>query len=175
MAARSEILDPAALVAFPSAMTNATAQLEPFLVMQDLVQLHVGYEQTDAGFFVMEVQVPPGGGPPPLHTHPAHEFFWTLEGELTYFRDDGDGTIGEITGGPGTAAFIPGGVAHTYRNLSDAPGRYLAVLSPPVQMQDFLVAAGVAPGGELRSPEEVLAIGERFGLVILDVVPEPRG
>ena len=152
-------------------MTNATTSLsEPFLVMQDLVRLHVPYQHTDGGLFVMEVTVAPGGGPPPLHTHPAHEFFWTLEGQLTYFREDGD-QITEITGGPGTSAFIPGGVPHTYRNLSDAPGRYLAVLSPPAQMQDFLVEAGVAPGDELRSPEEVLAIGERYGLVILDTVP----
>jgi quercetin dioxygenase-like cupin family protein len=171
-------LDPAAGAGLPVAMITATTQSAspaPFLVMQDLVQLHVGYQQTGAGFFVMEVHVPPGGGPPPLHTHPAHEFFWTLEGELTYFRDDGADGIAEITGGPGTSAFIPGGVAHTYRNLSDAPGRYLAVLSPPEQMQDFLVAAGVAPGDALRSPEEVLAIGRRFGLVILDVVPGLHG
>jgi quercetin dioxygenase-like cupin family protein len=148
---------------------------EAFLVMQDLVRLHTTYEQTAGGFFVMEVEVAPGGGPPPLHTHPAHEFFFTLSGTLTYFRDDGPAGLTEITGGRGTSAFIPGGVAHTYRNFSDAPASYLAVLSPPEQMQDFLVEAGVKPGEELRSPEEVLAIGERFGLVILDQVPEPRG
>jgi quercetin dioxygenase-like cupin family protein len=146
----------------------------PFLVMQDLVTLHARYEQTGGAFSVMEVDVAPGGGPPPLHTHPAAEFFFTLEGELTYFRDDGEAGLTEITGGPGTAAYIPGGVAHTYRNFSQAPGRYLAVLSPPEQMQDFLVEAGVAPGDPPRSPEDVLAIGERFGLVILDHVPEPR-
>jgi quercetin dioxygenase-like cupin family protein len=148
---------------------------DPFLVMQDLVRVHVPYQRTDAGFFVMEVDVAPGGGPPPLHTHPAHEFFWTLEGELTYFLDEGTGEITEITGGPGTSAFIPGGSPHTYRNFPLAPARYLAVLSPPELMQDFLVEAGVAPGGAPRRPEEVLAIGERFGLVILDVVPEPAG
>jgi mannose-6-phosphate isomerase-like protein (cupin superfamily) len=148
---------------------------EPFLVMADEVRLHAGYEQTGSGFFVMEVTVAPGGGPPPLHTHPAHEFFWTLEGELTYFREEAGGTLTEITGGPGTSAFIPGGVPHTYRNFSGAPGRYLGVLSPPEAMQDFLVAAGVRPGEELRSPEEVLAIGERYGIVLLDHVPGPRG
>jgi quercetin dioxygenase-like cupin family protein len=154
-----------------------TAQIalpQPFLVMQDVVRLHARSEQTDGGFFVMEVQVPPGGGPPPMHTHPAHEFFWTLAGELTYFRQDGD-ALTEITGGPGTSAFIPGGVAHTYRNFSDAPASYLGVLSPPQDMQDFLVAAGVAFGDALRTPEAVLAIGARFGLVTLDHVPEPRG
>jgi mannose-6-phosphate isomerase-like protein (cupin superfamily) len=159
-------------------MSNSTTispAPEPFLVMQDLVLLHARYEETGGGFFLMEVHVAPGGGPPPLHTHPAHEFFWTLSGELTYFRDDGPAGLTEITGGPGTSAFIPGGVAHTYRNFSDAPASYLGVLSPPEAMQDFLVQAGVRPGGDLRSAEEVLAIGERFGLVTLDIVPEPRG
>src|SRR3954463_4875572 len=159
-------------------MTTTTPPIqarERFLVMQDRVPLHATAEQTGGGFFLMEVEVAPGGGPPPLHKHPAHEFFWTLEGELTYFRDDGADGLTEITGGPGTSAFIPGGVAHTYRNFSDAPGRYLGVLSPPEQMQDFLIEAGVAAGDPLRTPEQVLAIGERFGLVTLDVVPEPRG
>ena len=156
-------------------ITTPIAPSEPFLVMQDLVTLHAPYQQTDGAFFAMEVLVAPGGGPPPLHTHPAAEFFFTLEGRLTYFRDDGADGLTEITGGRGTTAYIPGGVAHTYRNFSDTPGRYLAVLTPPEAMQDFLVEAGVEPGGELRSPEEVLAIGAQYGLVILDHVPEPRG
>jgi quercetin dioxygenase-like cupin family protein len=155
--------------------TTHTTLPQSFYVMQDLVTLHVRHEQTGNGFFAMEVEVAPGGGPPPLHTHPAAELFWTLEGELTYFRDDAEDGLTEITGGPGTSAFIPGGVPHTYRNFSDAPARYLAVLSPPEGMQEFLLEAGVAPGEQHRSPEEVLASGERFGLVTLPIVPEPRG
>jgi mannose-6-phosphate isomerase-like protein (cupin superfamily) len=157
----------------PMITQTAVSTPQSFYVMQDLVTLHARYEQTGGGFFAMEVEVAPGGGPPPLHTHDAHEFFWTLEGELTYFREDSDG-ISEISGGPGTSAFIPGGVPHTYRNFSDRPGRYLGILTPPEEMQDFLLEAGIAPGEEFRSPEEVLAIGESFGLVTLDIVPEPR-
>jgi hypothetical protein len=71
-------------------MHTTTTPDAPFLVMQDLVRIHVPHEQTGGAFFVMEVTVPPSGGPPPLHTHDAHELFWTLEGELTYFRQDGD-------------------------------------------------------------------------------------
>jgi mannose-6-phosphate isomerase-like protein (cupin superfamily) len=150
-------------------MDTNTAIPAPFLVMQDLVQLHVPYELAAGDFFVMQVTVAPGGGPPPLHTHAAQEFFWTLSGRLSYFREDPDG-LTEITGGPGTCALIPGGVPHMYRNFTDEPASYLAVLSPAEQMQEFLIEAG----RELRSPEEVLAIGERYGLVILDDVPEPR-
>src|SRR5918999_3308709 len=149
MASSREILDWPAPTRSPVPMTTATLTTDRFYVMQDLVTLHVRHEQTGGGFFAIEVEVAPGGGPPPLHTHPAAELFWTLEGELNYFRQDGD-EVTEITGGPGTSAFIPGGVPHTYRNLSGAPGRYLAVLSPPEDMQAFLVEAGVAPGDELR-------------------------
>lgn len=156
-------------------LDTISAAPQPFYVMQDVVRFHVRHEQTAGAFAAMEVEVAPGGGPPPLHAHDAAEFFWTLEGRLTYFRDDGDAGLTEITGGPGTSAFIPGGVPHTYRNFSDAPGRYLAILSPPQAMQAFLHEAGVEPGGELLDPAQVLAIGERFGLALLDVVPEPRG
>src|SRR3954462_6254848 len=120
--------------------------MDAFKVMQDLVQIHV---PADDAAFVIEVTVAPGGGPPPLHTHPASEFFYTLEGTLTYFREDE-----VISGGPGTTAFIPGGVPHTYRNLTDEPARYVALLSPGRQMEEFLLEAA----GQGRSPDEVLAI-----------------
>jgi quercetin dioxygenase-like cupin family protein len=136
--------------------------MKPFYVMQDLVRIHVAAEDTDDAAFVIEVDVAPGGGPPPLHTHPASEFFYTLEGTLTYFREDD-----VITGGPGTSAFIPGGVPHTYRNLTDEPARYIALLTPGRAMQEFLVEAGK----EQRTPDEVLAIGERYEMRTLDVVP----
>ena len=155
--------------------TTHTQVPEPFVVIRDLVALHAGYQQTDGAFFVMEVTVEPGGGPPPIHTHEATEFFYTLEGELTYFRDDGGDELTIVTGGPGTSALIPGRAGHTYRNFSDRPARYLGVLSPPHDMQDFLVAAGVPVGGELRSPEEVIEMSTRFGLEWTDRVPGPRG
>ena len=76
--------------------------------------------------------------------------------------------------GASRARTVAGHDHSPYRNHSDRPPRYLAVLSPPQLMQDFLVEAGVAPGEPLRSTEEVHAIGERCGLVILDVMPEPQ-
>ncbi len=175
MGASSDVSDPPAGRRFDVRMQTITRTSTPaeFLVMQDLVRLHLPYQQSGGDFFVMEVEVAPDGGVPPLHTHPAAEFFYTLEGELTYFRLDGDELV-EFSGGPGTNAYIPGGVPHTYRNFSGAPARYLATLSPPEEMQDFLVEAGVRAGDPARTPEEVLEIGARFGLVTFDVVPEPR-
>lgn len=148
--------------------TSALETSRRFTVMHDLVQLHTTAEEADGAFFVMEVDVAPGGGPPPLHTHEAAEFFWTLRGELSYFRQEAGGEVTEITGGPGTWAFVPGGVPHTYRNFSGEPGAYLAVLSPPQGMQDFLVEAGTLPA----DPVAVMALGQRYGMEILEVVPE---
>lgn len=154
--------------------TTHIAAPQPFYVMQDLVTLHARYEQTGGGFFAMEVDVAPGDGPPPLHTHPAPEFFWTLEGELTYFRDDDTDGLTEITGGPGTNAFIPGGVAHVSQFLRQArplPGR-----AQPTGGDAGLPGRGRdCAGRRVPEPKEVLAIGQRFGLVTLDIVPEPQG
>jgi mannose-6-phosphate isomerase-like protein (cupin superfamily) len=156
-------------------MTSPTPTIDPvaFLVMEDAVTIHTRSSQTGGAFLAIEVTVAPGGGPPPLHTHEAHELFWTLSGELTYFREDADGLV-KISGGPGTSAFIPGGVPHTYRNFSGAPARCLAILSPGEAMEEFLLEAGVAPSDPRRTPEDVLAIGERHGLLTLPVVPGPR-
>jgi quercetin dioxygenase-like cupin family protein len=159
-------------------MTTATAtRIDSTVskVMQDLVRVHLGHEDTDGGVFVMEVTVPPGGGPPPIHTHVPAELFFTLEGQLTYFRDDGGDELTVITGGPGTTAFMPGGVGHTYRNFSDGPARYLAVVTPGQAMQEFLAEAAVAVDDEPRTPEEVIALSLPYGFAWTDRVPGPTG
>jgi quercetin dioxygenase-like cupin family protein len=151
-------------------MTTTSLPPRSFAVMHDLVRILAGHEETD-GVFVMEVTVPPGGGPPPIHSHAPHELFVTLEGELTYFRDDGGDELTVITGGPGTTAFMSGGVGHTYRNFSDEPGRYLAVVTPGQPMEEFLLEVGAAP----RTPEEVIALSLPYGFEWTEVVPGPRG
>jgi mannose-6-phosphate isomerase-like protein (cupin superfamily) len=141
-------------------------------VFTDLIRCVATSEQTGGGFVAVEVEVPPGGGPPPLHTHEASELFWTLSGELGYFRQEPDGTVVEVTGAPGTSTVIPGGVLHTCRNLSAEPGRCLAVLSPPGAIEAFFLAGGSRPGGAQRAPEAVLELARRHGMEVLDVVPE---
>ncbi len=156
-------------------MLTTTYTSDLFRVMQDLVRVHVTHQQTDGTLFVMEVTVPPGGGPPPIHSHPPHELFFTLEGELTYFRDDGGDAPTVITGGPGTTAFMPGGVDLTYRNFSGRAGRCLAVVTPGGSMQEFLAEAGVAPGDAPLGVDAVVALSLPHGFAWTDVVPGPRG
>ena len=63
---------------------------------------------------------------PPRHVHEAEdEAFVVLSGEVEFWLD------GEtFRRGPGETAFIPRGVEHTFRVVSDTPSRHLVILTP---------------------------------------------
>jgi len=74
----------------------------------------------------VEMTMDPGSSGPPLHVHPTHaEAFYVLSGELSFQLGDE-----VITGGPGTWACAPKGVAHTLANLGSAEGRVLCLFAP---------------------------------------------
>jgi quercetin dioxygenase-like cupin family protein len=81
-------------------------------------------EQTNDQLSVVQNVLPPGFGPP-LHHHDFDETFYVLEGEIV-FEVDGE----RITGRAGELAFAPRNAVHTLANLSDAPARYLLVITP---------------------------------------------
>src|SRR4051794_41960418 len=105
--------------------------MDALKVMQDLVQIHVPVEE-DA--LVIEVDVAPGGGPPPLHTHPASEFFLTLEGTLTYFREDE-----AVSGGASPTAVSPGGRPHPHPHPTNEPAGAGAGVTPARQVEGVLL------------------------------------
>jgi quercetin dioxygenase-like cupin family protein len=82
-------------------------------------------KDTGGAFFLAEMSVPPGGGPP-LHIHRREdESFRVLEGTLTV-------RVGEdtITASPGDFAFLPRGVAHSFKNNGDAVVKALVLVTP---------------------------------------------
>src|SRR5688500_4828311 len=82
-------------------------------------------EQSRGDVAVIEIGASPERKGPPLHHHDFDEAFYMLEGELTFQLND------ELfTRGPGELAFAPGGVPHTYANLSGADARALIVCTP---------------------------------------------
>ena len=83
-------------------------------------------EDTGGSFFLSETTVAPGFPGPPLHRHSKlTDMFYVLEGTLTIQVED---EVHEA--GPGTFACFPPGVAHTFRNESDAPARFLNFNTP---------------------------------------------
>lgn len=145
---------------------------DAYQVMHELITCVAASEQ----LLVVHADVPPGGGPPPLHRHPPDELFHVIEGQMTVFRE------GErIDVGPGESVIVDGGVPHTFRNLSDEPGRLLMAFAPGPMMAAFFAQAGRPVVAGQPPPEvdpatevpRVLGAGASLGLETLDEVPHP--
>ena len=113
-------------------------------------------EESAGALALVEIAVPARWEGPPLHHHAFDETFYVLEGELTF-------QVGEElrTGTAGGCAFVAGGVAHTLANLSDAPARYLLVITPAGFERYFDRLAGVAPSPGKPVPETTV-VGPRI-------------
>ena len=126
-------------------------------------------KDTGDAFFMAEVSVPAGGGPPPHIHHREDETFYLLEGTLTI-------RVGEntITASPGDSAFLPRGIAHSFRNTGNGNARALVVISPAGLENYFAevfdpatdrAAAPPPPNKELIA--RALAASPRYGLELL--------
>ncbi|MEH6304235.1 cupin domain-containing protein [Olivibacter sp. CPCC 100613] len=107
-------------------------------------------EKTDNQYAVIEMIVPPGGGPPP-HSHPdTHETFYVLEGEVEFQTEQGKSIVG--TGGFIT---IPlGGAIHCFTNTSSSVAKLLCTVMPAGLEKVFeLVGVPVGSGEFAPIPE----------------------
>jgi quercetin dioxygenase-like cupin family protein len=80
---------------------------------------------TAGRYALIDMYVPPGGGPPP-HRHDFEEMFHVLEDrfEIT-FRGE------KHRLGPGETVNVPARAPHFFHNSSDADARVLCMISPP--------------------------------------------
>jgi len=101
-------------------------------------------EQTDNKYAVIEMTVPPGGGPPP-HSHPLiQETFYVLEGEIEFKTENGRSMVHQ-----GGFVSIPlGGAAHCFRNVSQAPVKLLCTVMPAGLEKLFQKIGSPAKPGE---------------------------
>jgi quercetin dioxygenase-like cupin family protein len=82
-------------------------------------------EQSKGTLLALETTAPPGEGPP-LHTHTREEeTIYVVSGEFRW-------QVGEEVSAapPGSFAFIPRGVAHTWQNIGGEPGTILVTFMP---------------------------------------------
>ena len=100
---------------------------------------------TAGRFTLIDMYVPPGGGPPP-HRHDFEETFSLLEGEIAFtFRGE------TVTARAGETVNVPANAPHAFRNASDRPARMLCVCAPAGQEQFFL-ALGARVGSRTAPP-----------------------
>ena len=96
----------------------------------------VGDTYTIGRFCLIDMHVPPSGGPPP-HRHDFEESFIVLEGKIeATFR----GAKSLVT--TGETINIPANAPHQFRNASTQPARLLCICSPAGQ-EEFFAQVGI--------------------------------
>jgi quercetin dioxygenase-like cupin family protein len=131
----------------PTAYTLGPEDGEAFWGFGALWTLKASAEQTGGRFSLIE-EVAPGGEGTPLHAHPEDdETFYVLEGELTFYLDDGQ----PISASPGSFVYIPGGIVHAFQVDSET-ARYLILTTP--QHERFYRAISEPAQSRTLPPQE---------------------
>ena len=114
----------------------------------DTYTITVTGEQTGGRFCVIDMHVPPGGGPPP-HRHDFEETFILLEGEMeATFRGE------KSTVRAGETVNIPANAPHQFLNASAGPVRMLCICSPAGQ-EKFFMEVGVPVATRTTAPPKL--------------------
>ena len=110
-------------------------------------------QETAGRFTLIEMLVPPGGGPPP-HRHDFDETFSVLEGAIEVtFRDQ------KITLAAGQAANIPANAPHSFVNVSKGTARLHCTTAPAGQDEFFKAVGDAVPSR--NSPPPKLSAAEK--------------
>lgn len=102
----------------------------------DTYTITVSGQDTAGRFCVIDMHVPPGGGPAP-HRHDFEETFILLEGEMevTFRGQKSTARVGETIN-------VPANAPHQFHNTSSKPVRMLCICSPAGQ-ENFFREVGV--------------------------------
>lgn len=143
-----------------------TPGLRHLAIAGGIYTIVVSGADTDGRFCIVEMRVPPGGGPPP-HRHDFEETFRVLEGEVEFtFRG------GKAMGRMGETINVPANAPHAFRNTSDRPARLLCVCAPAGQDEMFLAVGD--PVESAAGPAPVLTDAERAERIAKVVALAPR-
>lgn len=132
---------------------------EVYAVAGDNYRVVISGDQSNGMYSAFDMIVPPGGGPTP-HSHPNFmEFFFVIEGELTYKTEAGHAVVGK-----GGLVHIPfGGDIHCFKNESDSVARVLCVTLPTGMERMFAKIGEAAAIGEFKPVPDMTA--ERIALL----------
>jgi quercetin dioxygenase-like cupin family protein len=105
-------------------------------------------KDTAGRFCLIDMYVPPGGGPPP-HRHDFEESFIILEGQIeATFRGV------KSVAGAGQTLHIPANAPHQFTNKGEGPARLLCICSPAGQ-EEFFEQVGVRVATRTTAPPKL--------------------
>ena len=119
-------------------------------------------EDTGGAYALIEMFLPPSGGPPPHLHEREEESFYILEGTLLFQVGDES-----LTAGAGAYVKTPRGVRHALKNAGTTPARVL-VLVIPAGIEKFFEEIGqpVDETPSAQTLEKVREIAPKYGITI---------
>ena len=133
----------------------------------------VGGKDTNGRFCVIDMHVPPGGGPPP-HRHEFEETFILLDGEVQVTFRGQNSTLRA-----GDTINVPSNAPHQFHNASSTPVRMICICAPAGTDEFFLEVGVPVPTRTTPAPrldgeqmveflEKVRAIAPKYRTELLD-------
>ena len=130
------------------AQIDKDQSLQHIGLVGDTYTITVTGDATAGRFSVIDMHIPPGGGPPP-HRHDFEETFILLEGEIeATFR--GKKSIVRA----GATVNIPANAPHQFHNVSSQPARLLCICSPAGQ-ENFFIEVGTPVATRTTPPPKL--------------------
>jgi quercetin dioxygenase-like cupin family protein len=125
-------------------------------------------KDTAGRFCLIDMHIPPGGGPPP-HRHDFEESFIVVEGQIeATFR--GKKSLAKA----GETIHIPANAPHQFQNKSDRPARLLCICSPAGQ-EEFFAEVGVPVATRTTAPPKLdPAAQKKLGAKVEALAPKYR-
>ena len=146
-------------------------------VVGDTYTVLISGEQTSGRFAMIDMLIPPGGGPP-SHRHNFEECSRVLEGAIdVHLRD-----LPPVRLDAGESVNIPANAPHSFRNVAQAPARLLCTVSPSGLEKFFAEFGDPVPTRTSQAPhlsdaerqerlQRAMAKAPGYGMEIL---PPPR-
>jgi quercetin dioxygenase-like cupin family protein len=130
------------------ARPNTDQSLPHIGLVGDTYTVLLNGEDTNGRYCLIDMHIPPGGGPPP-HRHDFEESFTLLEGEIeATFRGE------KSTVRAGETLSIPANAPHSFTNASKEIVRLLCLCAPAGQ-EDFFAQVGVAVATRTAPPPKL--------------------
>jgi quercetin dioxygenase-like cupin family protein len=130
------------------AKPNEDQSLVHLGVVGDTYTILLSGEDTGGLYTLIDMLVPPSGGPPP-HRHDFEEMFTVLEGEIEFtFRGK------PITARTGETINVPANAPHVFTNATETSARLLCMCTPPGQ-ERFFAEVGTRLESRTESPPKL--------------------
>ena len=140
---------------------------EPFRMLGSTLTILVTPEQTSGASVTIQVDAPPGVGPP-AHIHTREdETFVVTQGHFRFWHGKQ-----VLDAEPGTVMYMPRNEAHQFRNIGNTPGTVIATIVPAGLEQMFLTISQ----RNLTVPKdlpEIVRLGNQYGITYVAPLATP--